>query len=125
MAMHHYRGQRGMIITCILLTLLGQGSYVVVNYLLALSLAIDIPIGFFFFFVPVILIMQVAPSINGIGVREAVYLLYVVGLTTTDKALALSLFTSFFLIFVGIMGGVAYAFKGGLDSAEKETEPVA
>ncbi len=123
LAMHHYRDQRGIITTCILLTIIGQVSYVFTNYLLALSLSIDIPLGFFFFFVPVILIMQIAPSINGIGVREAVYLLYLVGLTTTDKALALSLFTSFFKIFVGILGGVVYAFKGGLESAEEEQQP--
>ena len=58
--------------------------------------------------------MGVAPSVNGIGVREATFLFYLTEFTTPEKALALSLLTTFFLIFVGIIGGIIYAFKGGI-----------
>ena len=121
-AMHYYRDHKGLIIGCIFLTILGQVSFVFTNFMLAKSLAIDISLGFFFYFVPIILIMGIAPSINGIGVREATYLFYLTGFTTTDKALALSLFTSFFMIFVGIIGGVIYAFVGGLPAIRDMSE---
>jgi uncharacterized membrane protein YbhN (UPF0104 family) len=55
-----------------------------------------------------------APSVNGIGVREATFLFYLTEFTTSEKALALSLLTTFFMIFVGIIGGIIYAFKGGV-----------
>jgi uncharacterized membrane protein YbhN (UPF0104 family) len=79
-----------------------------------------IPLPFFFFFVPILLIMGVAPSVNGIGVREATFLFYLTEFTTSEKALALSLLTTFFMIFVGMIAGVIYAFKGGLSPEEYE-----
>ena len=115
-AMYEYREHKGILGKCFSLTLLGQVSFIVVNFLLATSLSIDIPLGFFFFFVPILLIMGVAPSVNGIGVREATFLFYLTEFTTPEKALALSLLTTFFMIFVGIIGGIIYAFKGGLGS---------
>ena len=60
--------------------------------------------------------MGVAPSVNGIGVREATFLFYLTEFTTPEKALALSLLATFFMIFVGILGGIIYAFKGGIGS---------
>jgi uncharacterized protein (TIRG00374 family) len=115
-AMYEYREHKGILGKCIALTVLGQTSFVGVNFLLATSLSIDIPLGFFFFFVPILLIMGVAPSVNGIGVREATFLFYLTEFTTPEKALALSLLTTFFMIFVGIIGGIFYAFKGGIGS---------
>jgi uncharacterized membrane protein YbhN (UPF0104 family) len=118
-SMYEYREHKGILGNCIALTVLGQTSFILVNFLLATSLSIDIPIGFFFFFVPILLIMGVAPSVNGIGVREATFLFYLTEFTTPEKALALSLLTTFFMIFVGIIGGIIYAFKGGLGSGKE------
>jgi len=115
-AMYEYREHKGIFNNCISLTVLGQTSFIFANFLLATSLSIDIPLGFFFFFVPILLITGVAPSVNGIGVREATFLFYLTEFTTPEKALALSLLTTFFMIFVGIIGGIIYAFKGGIGS---------
>ncbi len=121
-AMYAYRGHKNLFIGCILLTIIGQVTYVFVNYLLANSLGMDIPFGFFCYFIPVLLLLGMAPSINGIGVREATFLFYLTGLTTPDKALALSLLTTFFMIFVGLFGGIIYAFVGGLPSLKEAVE---
>jgi uncharacterized protein (TIRG00374 family) len=115
-AMYEYREHKGIFGNCMALTVVGQIFFILVNFLLARSLSIDIPLGFFFFFVPILLIMGVAPSVNGIGVREATFLFYLTEFTTSEKALALSLLTTFFMIFVGILGGIIYAFKGGVGS---------
>jgi len=112
-AMHEYRGHKRIVPICIILTIVGQTAYIIANYLLARSLAIDISLGFFFFFVPILLIIGIAPSVNGIGVREATFLFYLSEFTTPEKALALSLLSTFFLIVVGIIGGIIFAFKGG------------
>jgi uncharacterized membrane protein len=121
-AMHYYRGQKNIIAAGLLLTVMGQVAFVFTNYLLAKSLAIDIPLGFFFYFVPIILVLGLAPSVNGIGVREAAYLFYLTPFAPADQALALSLFTSFFMIFVGILGGLLYAFKGGVPALKEMTD---
>ncbi|MFC1843529.1 YbhN family protein [Thermodesulfobacteriota bacterium] len=122
-AMYEYREHKGILGRCFSLTVMGQISFIVVNFLLATSLSIDIPLGFFFFFVPILLIMGVAPSVNGIGVREATFLFYLTEFTTPEKALALSLLTTFFMILIGMIGGIFYAFKGGLGS-DKERVPL-
>jgi len=113
-AMYKYREHQAIFGNCLALTVIGQTSFILVHFLLATSLSIDIPIGFFFFFIPILLIMGVAPSVNGIGVREATFLFYLTEFTTSEKALALSLLATFFMIFVGILGGIIYAFKGGI-----------
>jgi len=119
-AMYEYREHKGIFGRCIALTLVGQTIYIIANYLLARSLAIEIPLAFFFFFVPILLLMGAAPSVNGIGVREATFLFYLTEFTTSEKALALSLLTTFFMILVGMISGVVYAFKGGLISGEQK-----
>jgi hypothetical protein len=123
LAMYEYREHKAIIGNCVALTVIGQTSFIIANYLLARSLAIEIPLGFFFFFVPILLIMGVAPSVNGIGVREATFLFYLIEFTTSEKALALSLLTTFFMIFVGLIGGIIYAFKGGLSSDVQKVSP--
>jgi len=113
-AMYEYREHKGIFGRCIGLTLAGQTTFIFVNFLLARSLAIEIPLAFFFFFVPILLLMGVAPSVNGLGVREATFLFYLVDFTTPEKALALSLLTSFFMILVGIIAGLVYAVRGAV-----------
>ena len=118
-AMYKYREHKGIIGNCFALTVVGQLTYIIANFFLAKSLAMDIPIGFFFFFVPILLIMGVAPSVNGIGVREATFLFYLTEFTSPEKALALALLTTFFMVFVGIIAGSIYAFKGGIDHGSR------
>ena len=122
-AMHFYRGHTTIVAAGLLLTLIGQVTFVFCNYFLACSLSIDIPLSVFFYFVPFIMIVGLTPTVNGIGAREAVYLYFLTGQTTTDKALALSLFTSFFMVFVGMIGGVLYAFIGGGPSIKEMMNP--
>lgn len=121
-AMHDYREQKAIVTAGLLFTVMGQVAFVFTNYFLARSLAIDIPLGFFFYFVPIIMVLGLAPSVNGIGVREATYLFYLTSFAPADQALALSLFTSFFMIFVGIVGGILYAFKGGVPAMKDMTD---
>lgn len=122
-AMYEYREHKGIFGNCMALTVAGQIAFIIVNYLLARSLGIEIPLAFFFFFVPILLLMGVAPSVNGIGVREATFLFYLTEFTTPEKALALSLLTTFFMILVGMIAGIVYAFKGSLSPARKKDLP--
>lgn len=117
------RGHNRMIAACFLLTVGGQVSFIVTNYLLARCLGLDIAFGFFFFFVPIMLIMGLAPSVNGIGVREAAYLFYLSEYTSSDQALALSLITTFFMVVAGVLSGIVYAFKGGLSDRSDDIVP--
>jgi uncharacterized protein (TIRG00374 family) len=122
-AMHLYRDHSSLVAVGLLLTLVGQVAFVFTNYFLARSLSIDIPLEVFFYLVPILLIVGLTPTVNGIGVREVVYLYYLAGLTTTDKALALSLFTFFFMVFIGMICGVLYVCIGGRTSITEMMTP--
>jgi uncharacterized protein (TIRG00374 family) len=85
--------------------ILGAGMY----YLLAVSLGQDVSFVYFLVFAPIVSAVSFLPSIGGLGVREMgwVYFLSRVGV---DKSVAasLSLISFFFIILVGVMGGILY-----------------
>ena len=58
-AMYEYREHKGIFGNCMALTVAGQTAFIIANYLLARSLGIEIPLAFFFFFVPILLLMGV------------------------------------------------------------------
>ncbi len=122
LAINHYRGHWKVSVFCLILTGGGLFSFALTNYYLAHSLSLDIPLSFFFFFIPVIIFLGLAPSVNGLGVREAAFLFLLAEYTTADKALAFALLSSFFMVIIGLAGGVVYAVRGGLPAASLNKE---
>jgi uncharacterized membrane protein YbhN (UPF0104 family) len=112
LAMQLFRYNGRIVLTALILSLGAQCFYILNHYLIAQSLGIDLPLTFFIFFVPISTILGLAPSVNGLGVREAAYLLYTIEYIAPDKALALSLMTTSTMIIAGCLGGVAYASFG-------------
>jgi uncharacterized membrane protein YbhN (UPF0104 family) len=87
---------------------------IVVDYLIALGLNVDLPFGIFFAFAPIISSSLLLPSIGGLGVREmATTLMYgtvdVAG--THATAMSLAQFGVQTLI-PGVIGGLLYAIEG-------------
>lgn len=118
-ATHYYCGFPRTLARALAMTVLAQMVYVLLNYMLALSLGLSIPLSFFFLFIPLSLIFGVAPSVNGIGVREAAYIFFLQGYAGADEALSLSICTTALLVAVGLVGGVVYGVGGsGRDREE-------
>ena len=111
-ATHYYCGFPRTLGRALALTVLVQVVYILLNYMLALSLGLTIPLSFFFLFIPLSLIFGVAPSVNGIGVREAAYIFFLQGYAGADEALSLSICTTALLVAAGLVGGVVYGVSG-------------
>lgn len=82
-------------------------------YILAQSVHVALPLHYFLAFVPVIGILSAVPvSINGLGVREAGYVLLFtqVGLSQ-EQALSISLLYSGMMLILGALGGVVLLFQ--------------
>ncbi|NDJ35135.1 MAG: flippase-like domain-containing protein [Chloroflexi bacterium] len=98
------------------------GALVLVNYLLGLSLGMDIPIAYYLVFVPVVSIVNLLPlSFNGIGVREYMYnLLFgtIVGVGA-GQPVALAILFNILRIGVGLLGGVISLIRGTRDLVEQ------
>ena len=100
--------------SCLAISFIGQFLYFVDVYLLARSLEIDISLWPFFVFTPLVAFMSLAPSVSGLGVREAGFVFFFKGLMTSQKAFALSIVYDILFYGTAIFAGLIFAFKGGL-----------
>ena len=87
---------------------------IAVNYLIALSLGVEISLCYFLLFIPLISFLLVLPiSLSGLGVREGAYV-YLFAQAGVSAPLALTMSLLFYALNVatGLIGGVLYAFEG-------------
>jgi len=113
-AIYGYRHHHGSVLMAILLSFLGQALFISSNYFLSLSIGTDINFWKFFILIPVISIVSMAPSIGGLGVREA-SVLYLFGrYLPPERALALTVLMDVLIYSFSIGSGIWYAFRGGL-----------
>jgi uncharacterized protein (TIRG00374 family) len=107
----------------LLLSLILQ-VFIVIHYaLLGESLGLAIPLSFYFVAVPIALLILILPaSINGIGVREVifVYLLGQVSVAPAD-AIALSWLAFSMLLLQAVIGGVLFALRGRANTQQTDT----
>jgi uncharacterized protein (TIRG00374 family) len=87
---------------------------IAVNYLITLSLGVNIPLWYFFLFIPLISFLLVLPiSLSGLGVREGGYVyLFAQAGVSAPLALAMSLLFYALNVVTGLIGGVLYALEG-------------
>jgi hypothetical protein len=90
-----------------------QGLLVVFYLCAARSLAVPFPVLAACVIVPVSLAVQMVPlSINGFGVREAVFAAFFQSLgLSVSSALALSLGAAAFIMVFSLAGGVVFLFR--------------
>ncbi|MCI0345475.1 MAG: flippase-like domain-containing protein [Chloroflexi bacterium] len=103
----------GRLVRWALLSVAAQVIVVVAVWVLARSLAIPIPLSYFFAIVPLVSLVESLPvSIFGIGTRDVsyVYLLGLVGVSDA-KALSLSLLYVLLTLLYALLGGLVFAFR--------------
>jgi hypothetical protein len=113
-AIYGYRHHQGPVLMAIFLSFVGQAIFISVNYWLTLSLGAEIEYWKFFILIPVISIVSMAPSIGGLGVREASVLYLFSRYLSPERALALTLLMDMVIYSFSIGSGIWYAFRGGL-----------
>jgi uncharacterized protein (TIRG00374 family) len=116
-ALHLLTRKRVLLLHVGLLAVVIQILRVVVHILVARSLGLDIPVVYFFFFVPVIAIAAALPiSINGIGVREGAGILMfgTVGLSA-DQAFAMQFLAYVIMVAVSLVGGILFLLPSGIN----------
>ena len=94
------------------MSILVQVAAVLILWCLSLGLGMDVPITYFFVLVPMVSLLTLLPiSVNGMGVREAGTVLFLLPLGV-DESAALALAFLWFTtgVAVSAMGGVVYLF---------------
>ena len=117
-AIYGYRHHHWPVFVALILSFLGQFIFVCSNYWLALSIGADIIFWKFFILIPVISIVSMAPSIGGLGVREAGVLYLFSRYLTPERALAYTIVMDILIYGFSIGAGIVYAFRGGLKQKE-------
>ncbi len=122
-----YKSSPGIILKAFLCSFFVQGGVIVIYFMLGRGLGIDIPITYFFVFVPLATVISMLPlSLAGLGVREGVfvYTFTKVGVAQ-EEALGLSLLFFFVTVMVSLVGGVIYVRLGGKKEMEEGTKEAA
>lgn len=84
------------------------------NYLVGLALGIDLSIGYYALYTPIISIIGLLPiSFNGLGVREYTYqVLFGLAGVSPEKAIAMAFAFNLLRFGAGLLGGLAYLIGG-------------
>jgi uncharacterized membrane protein YbhN (UPF0104 family) len=109
-ALAGYRGRRRLLAGAIAISLASQLCVVLGAYLLARALGLQVPVGLLAACIPVALLATTVPSsINGLGIREAVFrVLLVPPGIPASKAVAFSLLTVIAAAVVSLPGALAW-----------------
>jgi uncharacterized membrane protein YbhN (UPF0104 family) len=104
-----------------------QVANVVLVWLIGLALGTDVPLSYYFVFVPMVSLLTLLPvSVNGMGVREGGVVLFLTPLGVAPT-IATALAFLWFAIFAaaGLIGGAVYLFGGygNLSVAKSLEEP--
>jgi len=113
-AIRHFRNHKKILMTSLALSFAGQFLYILDIFFLARSLGIGVPIGPVFVLTPLVGFASMAPSLSGLGVREAGFVFFFKSIMPTEKAFALSLIYDLLFYGFSILAGLIFAFKGGL-----------
>lgn len=117
-AIHQYRGHPLVLIWTLLVSFVAQAFFIVLNYLLGRSIGLDVPLGLYFFLIPIVAAIAMAPSISGLGVREAAFAYLFSFHVPSHEAVALALLHDAMVYGMSLSCGVLYAFVGGVRLTE-------
>jgi len=113
-AIRDVRNHKGVLLNSLAISLGAQILFLVDNYLLARSLGLEISLWVFFVLMPLIFFVSMAPSLSGLGVREAGFVFFFKPFIASEQAFALSLLYDFLFYGSAFLAGVLFALKGGL-----------
>jgi len=115
-----------VLLIALLASLVLQINVILFYYFIGVSLNLGVSILYFAMIVPVALIVLLIPfSINGIGIREGIFVYLLTGLGVDNQdAIALSWISFGLMLTQGIIGGVIFALRGIRFSKAEVEHPV-
>lgn len=117
-ALYEFKLHPGAMFSAVLISLATQGFFIIVYFWLTKSLSVEIPLPTFFIIIPILTVISMAPSLGGLGVREAGVIYLFSKYMPHERALALSLLLDMLIYGFSISSGIIYSIRGGIKSAE-------
>ncbi len=123
-AANKYRHRAGLMMITLFISVMSQLCYFTCYGILAASIGSRIPAIEILLKMPIVGVISLLPSINGLGVREGSMVMLFGPLIGKEKALAVSILMIMILLITSTIGGIIYAlspqFKMKLKEIEKE-----
>lgn len=113
-AIRRFGNHPGLLWMCLGLSVAAQMVFFACGFLFAKSLNLHVPYWVFFVLMPLIAFVSMAPSLSGLGVREAGFVFFFKSWMTSEEAFALSLVYDIVFYGSALLAGIVFAFKGGL-----------
>jgi hypothetical protein len=110
-SLHYLQTQPRLLVVSVAISFALQMAEVASVIFIARSLGIQVPVIYFFIFMPIIWVITMVPiSISGLGVREGAFAFFFsqVGMPS-ENAIAVSLLYYFYKVISGIIGGLVIA----------------
>jgi len=106
----------------ILISLLFYLVSIINNYLISRAFGLNIPLIYFFMFIPLILLVITIPiSFNGLGLKEASFIFLFGLLAISNEQAFLMSFTGYLLLLANsLLGGVLFLFKDSVSCSNKK-----
>jgi hypothetical protein len=106
-----YGDRPRLILATTLLSLIVQAANVILVWLVGLAIGAEVPAGYYWILVPMVTLLTLLPSVNGIGIREGGVLLFLRPLGV-DQPTALTLSFLWFAVFTAtsLLGAGIYLF---------------
>ena len=113
-ALNMVKGNNRVLVNAFLLSIALQINVVFFYYFTGRSINLGVPVLYFFIIVPVALVILLVPfSINGIGIREGIFVFLLTGLMVPPQlAIAFSLLSFGLTLTQGLLGGIIFALRG-------------
>lgn len=113
-AVDSYRGKHVVLLRAMVLSLVLQLNVILMHFLLGRAIGISPTFYDYFYVVPIALFVMLIPlTINGIGLREGMFVYMLAGLgVAKDDAITLSLLAFAVFLIHGVMGGIVLALRG-------------
>ena len=109
--LNQFKDRKKLIVAAMLLSIVGQLISLWITYLLGQALGSDAPAIYYFLLVPVVQLLAMLPSLNGLGIREGAYVYFMGPWMGKEKAFALGILWLAMLFVMSLIGAVIYLVR--------------
>ena len=110
-SLHNFKNHKGVMLQAILLSFLAQGLGIFVMYLVVISLGAQTRLIYFYLIIPVVQLLSMLPSLNGLGIREGAFVYFLSPYIGKETAAALGILWLGVLLLMSVIGGVIYLLR--------------
>lgn len=119
--LNRYAKHKKILIKTIVLAASAQILVIIAVFFFAKAVGADnVHFGIFFLVVPIIGVISLLPSVNGLGIRESGFVYLLKNYMLAEQAFAISVLFLMAISIVGIMGGIVYAAKRDIFTVKPE-----